>query len=390
MNVLFLTTNPNLGSTARILQCWLVLGRAAGLSGLTAVRRDGDLTQWLTAHGLPHRIDPMPLPDRRWPVPALWHAWTLARWARRAGVAVVHCNEHDIYPFGRLLGRLLGVPVVCHVRFRFERPYGEWLFGRGRAPAALLWTSQQQRDDCAAAVAGLVPADRQHLVPLGLDLTTFGTLAAGRDATRRGWGAAPDDVVVGTASALRPIKRIDDFIDLAIRLSARHPRTRWVVAGGVIPGDEAYAADLQRRVAAAGLGDRLRLLGHLEPVEPFLHAVDVFVSTSEYETFGNSVCEAMACRRPVAAYRGGSVHEVVGDAGIVVPNGDLTALEVAVDDLIARPDRRAELGDQARDRVARCFDPARTLGQLIDIYRSLTGGSGRPAGGAHREYSHAR
>ena len=112
-----------------------------------------------------------------------------------------------------------------------------------------------------------------------------------------------------------------------------------VIAGDVMPGQEAYREELLRRIASTGLGRRLRWVGHMEPIEPFYHACDIFVSTSEYETFGNSVCEAMACRRPVAAYRGGSVHEVVDNAGWIVDTGDLPALTIAVRELVLAPPR---------------------------------------------------
>ena len=63
MNVLFITNNPNLGSTARILRSWLLLGRQDGLQGRVVTQRPGDLSAWLEAQAIPHRIDQMPLPD---------------------------------------------------------------------------------------------------------------------------------------------------------------------------------------------------------------------------------------------------------------------------------------------------------------------------------------
>lgn len=374
MNILYLTTNPNLGSTARILQSWVTLGPREGIRGRVAARGPGPLADWLAAEGVPHRVDPMPLPDRQRPLPGLWHAWRLARWARRGGVQIIHCNEHDLYPFGALLKRMLNLPIVCHVRFRISRPFCEWAFRGERAPDALLWTSRQQREDSAEAIEGIVPPERQRILYLGLDLETYGTMAAGREATRASWGVRPGEIVVGTASALKPVKRIEDFIGLVAELARRDERVVGVVAGDAMPGDEAYGESLRRMAEARGLGRRLRWLGHLEPVEPFHHACDVFVSTSEYETFGNSVCEAMACRRPVAAYRGGSVHEVVGDTGLVVETGDLPALVDAVARLVESPELREGLGAEGRSRVAERFNPSVGVRELAGVYRAILAG----------------
>jgi glycosyltransferase involved in cell wall biosynthesis len=383
MKVLFLTNNPNLGSTARILQSWLLLGRQESVHGCVVAQTAGSLTEWLAAQGIPHRVDPMPWPDRKWPVPYLWHAWRVARWAGRHGVDVIHCNEHDVYPFAALLRRVLHRPLVCHVRYRVERDFCRWAFGgNGRRPDALLWTSRQQEQDCAGAVAGIVPGELQQVVHLGLDLRTFGGRSGEREATRQHWGVRPDEVVVGTASALRPRKRIEDFIEVVARLAREDERVVGVLAGDAVAGDEGYRDQILRRIRDTGLGRRLQWLGDLEPVEPFYHAADVFVSTSAYETFGNSVCEAMACRRPVACYGGGSVAEVVGDSGIVVETGDVEALTAAVRDLVRRPERRAELGERGRGRVEERFNPAKSLQQLTALYQRLVSRQGAvPAAG---------
>ena len=149
-------------------------------------------------------------------------------------------------------------------------------------------------------------------------------------------------------------------------------------AGDAMPGDEPYREKVLRHIAAAGLGRRFVWLGNLDDVEPFYQAIDVFVSTSEYETFGNSVCEAMACGRPVVAYRGGSVEEVVGEAGLVVGDGDLAALAAAARACVLRPELRADLGALGRRRVAERFNPAATLRQLLAIYRGLTAPAAGP------------
>ena len=387
-NVLFLTNNANLGSTARILQSWLLLGPAKGVLGNVIATRAGDLTNWLSANSVDYVLDPMPWPDWRWPLTSLSHAWKVARLAKCLGTDVIHCNEHDVYPFAALVRQILRLPLVCHVRYKVERGFCEWAFGGWRRPDALLWTSRQQRDDCAAAVEGVVPDHVQHIVPLGIDLSQFGALASGREATRSSWGFRPDEIVLGMASALRPHKRIEDFISIVSKLAQHDERVVGVLAGDAMPGDEGYREQLLRQIEMSGLGRRLRWVGNLEPVEPFYHAIDIFVSTSSYETFGNSVCEAMACRRPVAAYRGGSVQEVVGSAGRIVETGNIDALTEVVSSLVRQPQLRLELGELGCRRVNESFNPASSLVQLQTIYDALlatrSGGELKRAGHAAR------
>src|SRR5258708_11604702 len=310
MRILHLTNNPNLGSTSRILQSWLLLGRENGVKGIVGAQKEGAFAEWLRENSIDFQINPMPWLSRRWPFACLSHPWKLARWARTKDVEIIHCNEHNVYPFALVLRRFLNRPIVCHVRFAMDRGFCEWAFGGpGRQPDALLWTSRQQAADCSEAIAGIIPPEKQHLIYLGLNLEEFGTLSTGREETRKSWGFEPDEIVLGTASALKPIKRLEEFIDLVARIASRHPSVVGVLAGDAPVGEDAYREQLLERIRNTGLGKRFRWLGNLENIEPFHHAVDIFVSTSNSETFGNSVCEAMACRRPVVAYHGGPVPD---------------------------------------------------------------------------------
>lgn len=371
LNVLYLTNSPYLGGTGRILQSWITLGRERGVRGHLVARSSSDLLSWARAEGIDAFVDEMPWPDRLRPHLAIWHAWRVWRWARRRDIDIIHCNEHNVYPFALVLRRWLRKPIVCHVRYTLDRGFAEWAFSGGRAPAALLWTSETQRRDSANAVEGVVPEYVQHTVRLGIDLDHFGRRTDVREATRCAWRVSADDVLIVTASPLRPRKRVEDFVRLIVDVSARHPHVAGVIAGGTVPGEEEYERAIQRAIAESRLGHRLQWIGYLEPVEPLYQAGDIVVSTSEYETFGNSVCEAMACRRPVAAYSGGSVQEVVGDAGLIVPTPDYESLLESVERLVVDPELRHDLGERARQRVADTFSPSASFDQMLRVYRAI-------------------
>lgn len=224
------------------------------------------------------------------------------------------------------------------------------------------------RGECEPALGRTVRSERQHILSEGVDLEWFGNLGEQRRLVRREWQVQAEQIVVGMACALRPGKRVEDFLDMAERIRATAPDVCFVLAGGPIEGDEAYRDFILPRIEAAVERGTVRWLGHLEPVEPFFHGIDVAVSTSEHESFGMSVCEAMACRKPVVAYRACSVEEVVGDAGRVVETGDLDALTAAVSDLIRDAELRQELGRQARERVEARFQPSVIYRELKQIY----------------------
>ncbi len=78
----------------------------------------------------------------------------------------------------------------------------------------------------------------------------------------------------------------------------------------------------------------------------------MLVVTSEHEGFCVPVVEAMSAGLPVVAFDQGAVPEVLGDAGVLVPDKDPYALATSIGDLLADAPRRAALGEAGRRRLA--------------------------------------
>ena len=389
VRVLYLTDNPNLGASARILGDWVRAAPGAGVAFHFALAQSGALSSRLEEEGVPYVVTQMPWLDRRRVLQFAWSARRLALQSRRWGIDVVHA-EHNVYPFAAPVARLMRRPILCHVHYLVERGYAEWAFTGWRAPDHVLWTSHAQRSECRDAVDGLVPDSKQSISYLGVSLTTFGTNTADRERLRGQWSVGPDTLVIGAANAIRPRKRVEDFIELIDTLASRHSQVVGVLAGSAPPGDEGYEREMRQLSESRSLRGRLLWMGNLERIEPFMQAIDVFVSTSGHETFGMSICEAMACGKPVVVYRASSAGEVVGADGIVIETGDIRALIGEVERLITNPELRGTLGKRARARVASTFDPNVSLAQLASVYRSLvrSGHSGRSKDtSAHRDQS---
>ncbi len=96
------------------------------------------------------------------------------------------------------------------------------------------------------------------------------------------------------------------------------------------------------------------------------HAGHVIVLTSISEGLPYTVLEGMACGRPVIATDVGGVGEAVGDAGLLVPPRNPSAVAAACVRLLTDADERRTLGQAARERVERLF----TAKQSFQTYRS--------------------
>jgi glycosyltransferase involved in cell wall biosynthesis len=96
-------------------------------------------------------------------------------------------------------------------------------------------------------------------------------------------------------------------------------------------------------VGAAPVPERIDLLGFAEDLVAEYQRARVLIMSSRYEGFGLPVLEAMACGTPVVAFANSSLPEVVGDAGILVPDGDVPAMTEAVRELLNDGARWQEL-----------------------------------------------
>ena len=108
-----------------------------------------------------------------------------------------------------------------------------------------------------------------------------------------------------------------------------------------------------RKSAALNLGDRCRLVGHVDDVVPAYHAFDLLVQSSDYEGTPNAVLEAMAFEVPIVATAAGGTAEIVRDGvdGRIVPTGQGDLLTSNVIQALEDPTGTASMARQARLRV---------------------------------------
>lgn len=147
-------------------------------------------------------------------------------------------------------------------------------------------------------------------------------------------------------------KGLDVLLEAAVPLSREFPQLELRIAG---TGRD--RAEIERRIAAHGLGTWVRMLGHVTDEQrlALLAGARVFLTPSRMEGFGLAAAEAMAAAVPVVATRAGSLTEVVADAGVLVPVEDATALARETAALLHDDARRANLSARAREHALAHF-----------------------------------
>jgi glycosyltransferase involved in cell wall biosynthesis len=219
----------------------------------------------------------------------------------------------------------------------------------------LVTVSQSARRDIARDYG--MPAGRLRVVPNGIDTGLFRPLA---DVERE-----PGRLMV-TNSADIPLKGLAYLLRAVAAISRSRNHFKLVVIG--LPKKDGA---VERLVRELGIGRWVEFTGRISDHELVRHyaRASAAVVPSVYEGFGLPAGEAMACAVPVISTTAGGLPEVVGNAGLLVPPADPSALAAAILRLLDHPSYGHDLGKKGFARVHRHFTWRRAAEQTVSIYR---------------------
>ncbi len=166
-------------------------------------------------------------------------------------------------------------------------------------------------------------------------------------------------------------KGLTTLIAAVARLNNPDWRLRFVGSGP-------HQIELKNQVAALGIGAKVQFCDAVPSTRmPMLyHELDVFVLPSLTrpnwkEQFGRVLVEAMASGVPVIGSDSGAIPDVVGDAGLIFPEGDVNALAAHLDQLQHDSDLREQLTQKGRTRVLDHFTHERVAAETVAVYHEM-------------------
>lgn len=299
-------------------------------------------------------------------------ARSLWRTLRRERPDVLHTHNPKPGIYGRVLGRLAGVPLVVHTTHGLyaapDDPLPKRLVVYALEAFASRWSHvelvQNPEDLALMARWRLAPRRKLRLLGNGVDLDRFRPAAPAERAAGRGALAVGDgDVVVGLVARLVAEKGIGELIDAVAELG---PPFRLLLVG---PHDPEKADALPEAVLDRARTGGAILTGHREDVDALYAAMDVFCLPSHREGFPRAAMEAAASGLPVVASDIRGCRQVVdpGVTGALVPVRDPHALASALRPLVDA-ERRRSLGEAGRAKATTDFDEQAVVARVLAAY----------------------
>ncbi len=294
-------------------------------------------------------------------------------------VDVLHTHNPKPGIYGRLVGKLAGVPMVINtVHGLYATEDDPW---PKRAVVYLLEAiaarfsdaelAQNVEDVELMARLRITPPGKMQLLGNGVDLSRFDPARVGSESRarlRREWGVRNGQVVVGIVGRLVAEKGYPELFDAFAGLD--RDRYVLVVAG---PDDPTKAGALPRSTIARAEQLGVRMLGMRNDVEDLYSAFDLFVLPSHREGFPRAAMEAAAMGLALVATDIRGCRQVVdhGENGLLVPAMNAPALADAIAMLGDDAGLRVRMGKASFVRARAEFDENRVVQIVMDTYRRV-------------------
>ena len=308
--------------------------------------------------------------------------WRLTRLLVRERVTILQTHGARANFYGRIAGRLAGVPVIIstvHNSLKdYEvRPFKRWLYMyllRLTLPLVhrIICVSDANRRDlieeCPAVAA------KTQTVYNGVDPSAFPS-QPDRQTVRQELGTTQGPVLV-TIGRLTDQKGHRYLLQALPRLLETWPQLCCVFVG------EGELRDALHDMAIdLGVEHACRFVGVREDIADILAAADLFVLPSLSEGFPFVLLEALAMGRPVVASRVNGVPELIEDhkTGLLVPARDPQALAAAIREVLSDPTAASKMGADGRAVVREWFTVDRMVANTTAIFDAAMQDAGVPA-----------
>lgn len=296
-------------------------------------------------------------------------AWS-PLWQVLPKTTILHAHETGSNFWGRLWGRMFGVPIVITHDHTAANEKGRMKHYVDRAMSGLsdrIVTVSEFDRDLSIQHEHLSPSKVQAIYN-GIDVDRFACPLDKKQAREKA-GLPHNKQLIAVVGRLVPQKNHATLLKaLATLPEDFRARTHCLFAG-----DGYLAEQLRSQAQDLGLADYVSFLGIRPDVSVILRAVDLMVLPSHWECLPIVILEALAAECPIVATPVGGIPEVMNGLGWpIVSQDDPQALASAIDHVLRMPEEdRQRIAKAGRRTTAEKFSQKASVQRVQSLYESL-------------------
>jgi glycosyltransferase involved in cell wall biosynthesis len=287
----------------------------------------------------------------------------LSGFLRKHNIDIVHTNDQRMHLTWLFAAKLAGCRFIWHQRtvcpyFR----YGVFSLFADK----VVTISHFCKNNMSKFMA-----DRAQIIenPVNIDIDVSHSLT--KKALIHEMKLPDHSVLIGWFANWIERKRPIDVVELAVLAKANNPQPMVFLMFG--EAREPLNTVVMDRISELDIEDRVFIMGTRSPIEPYIAACDVLISTAENEGLGRTLIEAMLLETPVVATADGGHREIITDGvnGRLVPLGNTDAMLQAIDEVINNPGTTEKMVGHAKESAMSKYSLTSHVNEMLHLYKSL-------------------
>ncbi|MFQ3189794.1 MAG: glycosyltransferase involved in cell wall biosynthesis [Paraglaciecola sp.] len=366
MKILYLAAAPHVAGGNRFLLNLFDATKDEGIESIVVVPASGNMETEARNQGTQTEIYATEQPNFNKPFKAIKNLFAWLKILRKHRPDVIHANDFWVARGVCQAASLLSIPLVCHVHFKQNAEFCEWVFKGLKEPKAFVFCSHATQLDTGPALEKYYPNAAQYAVHNSVDIDKFSP----KEVDIKSETSISQ---IGMIANIIPRKRIDDFVEVAAIVNQQYPHIQFNVIGAELEESGNYGDTIRQLIKQHKLEKAVSLLGFQSNVDVFLKKWDLVLCSAEHEELPISLIEAAASGLPIVSTNVGGISEIVeqGKSGYLVDVFDTKAMAEKVMLLIQDMPLYANMSLEARRSAKEKFHPRITADKLKTIYQSL-------------------
>jgi glycosyltransferase involved in cell wall biosynthesis len=305
---------------------------------------------------------------------------------RREKPDLIHTHGKGPGLYGRLLGWMLGIPVV-HTFHGFQHKLlpaiQRWFYLFVENILTLLTRHHifvGNGEKNKAKVLMFLDDSNSSVINNGIDIDSIQELPPAKEVLASlNLGPRESIKIFGTLSRVSPEKGLDTLLEGFFEAFKRAPYIRLLVIGDCPGEHEKYIKTIKQYIRENGLYDVVKILGAREDALEIIKNIDFYISSSRSEGLPYSLLEALAIGKPVMATDIPGNNDIIRKSveGVLVPVNSARTLAHGILNLLELgPEERKAMQQNGKSRIRDQFSLNLMAGKTFSIYKKvLKGGS---------------
>lgn len=203
-------------------------------------------------------------------------------------------------------------------------------------------------------------------IPTGIDESIFDANKYDKTAAKRSFGLSENKIIVGNIGLFREVKRLDLFLDIALKIHENYPNVEFALVG-----DGDVKEKIIKFIADNEMSSFVKLLPFSNEPWLFLKAIDIFMLTSSSEGVPQSLMQALFMKKACIATNVGSVKDLYDGSNFLLCPCDFDALYAALKELLDDEKKLNFLKQNEQKFIRENFSLKKMSDEIYKVYKML-------------------